>query len=77
MLKYQLFNNISTIGNDSTNTNNDVSSGNIYITNVTWSDIVSDHEYLPDTSPANQILTAVMTDSDVVTVHFIAEPSIS
>ena len=35
MLKYQLFNNISTIGNDSTNTNNDVSSGNIYITNVT------------------------------------------
>ncbi|MEA1926733.1 MAG: hypothetical protein U9N73_00885, partial [Candidatus Auribacterota bacterium] len=47
--------------------------GYIFITNITTSGIAANHEYEPDTVPADSVLTSVTVDSNDCTVHFIAE----
>ena len=49
------------------------SSGQIFITDVTGAGIVSGKLYVPDTVPANRVLTEASTDADSCTIYFIAE----
>jgi hypothetical protein len=54
---------------------NSLCCGNIYITNITSTGIVSNKIYLPETVPANSVLVEATTDSDDITIHFVAESS--
>jgi alcohol dehydrogenase YqhD (iron-dependent ADH family) len=51
--------------------------GNIYITDITANGIVSDKVYLPETVPPDTVLVEATTDSDNITIHFIAESSMN
>jgi len=54
-------------------------SGSLFVTDVTnnGSGIVGNKAYLPNTTPANAVLTSAQSDDDSVTIHFIAEGTIN